>query len=133
MSRRVNQHQEVQRDVNMWVDAMQADRLLKHLLDSLGRAYDSTQFGRAAEDSSMSNPVGTLSKAAETINRYVAKLASKYTVEVYFDRLKNVGISSSNMVTRRYLGFGGSMMAVPMLLQLWDWLDTWEHAKKISP
>ncbi len=131
LRRRLNERPEVRRDLNVWVDAMQADRLLKYLLDSLGRAYDSVQFDGS---DTLFTTVGRVeSKAIETINRYLSGLANAYGVEINFAKLKRVDISPSNIVTRRFIGFGGSMMATPMLLRLWEWLETWKRSQQISP
>ncbi|MEO8166761.1 MAG: hypothetical protein ABI623_00850, partial [bacterium] len=80
LHRRLNERPEVRRDLNVWVDAMQADKLLKYLLDSLGRAYDSVQFD--GSDTLFMTLRSVESKAIETINRYVSGLANTYDVEI---------------------------------------------------
>jgi len=37
------------------------------------------------------------------------------------------------MLTRRYLGFGGGMLAAPALTPLWDWVPQWRAARRPLP
>lgn len=122
--RRLNATQEVQRELGMWGDAVQAEKLLKYLLDSLARAEArSADYAQPADERRVVN----------TINNYLISLARKYNVEMYFGKLVNVPVSTSNMVTRRRIGFGGSMMAVPMIMRLFEWLERWNSTTIISP
>jgi hypothetical protein len=57
----------------------------------------------------------------ERLNRYVASAAGRYNVTLYDKRLGGVEIPPVNIVTRRMLGFGGSVLAVPALFPLWEW------------
>jgi hypothetical protein len=39
------------------------------------------------------------------------------------ERLRALKVNESNMVTRRYIGFGGVITAVPSIAPLWEWKD----------
>ena len=67
------------------------------------------------------------------VNGFVAAAASSYRVKFHYARLSNVDIPPINMVTRRFIGFGGSMMAVPSLFPLWEWLGERKGAAEILP
>jgi hypothetical protein len=54
----------------------------------------------------------------------VGKLAQRTGVRVFEDRLKALQVNSSNMVTRRFIGFGGVITAVPSIYPLWQWEST---------
>jgi len=55
------------------------------------------------------------------LNGFVASSASRYGVKLRYDRLAKTDIPPVNMVTKRMLGFGGSILAVPSLYPLWLW------------
>jgi hypothetical protein len=115
----------VQRDLRVWRESVQADRMLRHLVDSLGGELTS---GRASDPS-----LDSVLKASGMMNTYLASLAGKYGVELHLDQLRQVRINPSNMVTKRFIGFGGEMMGVPMLLRLWEWVEAWMKTATISP
>ena len=47
--------------------------------------------------------------------------------------LRRARILPSNMLTRRSLGFGGSMLAAPTLSPNWDWVPIWRAAHPALP
>jgi hypothetical protein len=59
----------------------------------------------------------------QTLNNAVSDLARKAGTRVYEDRLKSLPVNQANMVTRRYIGFGGVITAVPSISPLWQWKD----------
>lgn len=127
LRRNLHQRPGVRREMQMWIDAMQSERMLKFLLDSLARGYG------AESGASPDSAQAAMRRAAHEVNRYIASLAERQTVRIDFDRLKRVSMTPMPMVTRRFIGFGGAMMAVPMLPQLWDWLEFWMKAEQIQP
>jgi hypothetical protein len=72
-------------------------------------------------------------KATKVLNEYVASSARRHNVKISYNRLKSVSISKTNMVTRRFIGFGGSMTAVPGLPPLWEWVDKTRDYIKVFP
>ena len=67
------------------------------------------------------------------MNGYLANLAQKYSVEIYYRNLKAVEIQPANMFTRRVIGFGGVITAAPMLYPNWEWVNEWRKSGKILP
>lgn len=121
-----NRHPDVQRDLSVWVDALSAQKLLKHIIDSLGERQ--TQ----SADSLATAP----QRARDTfmaINHYLVELAKRFAPDVYTGKLRRVKVGAANMVTRRHFGFGGSMTAMPLLMRFWDWYDAWHRETVVSP
>ncbi len=67
------------------------------------------------------------------LNRFVAGAAERYGVKLSYDRLKKVDIPPINMVTKRFIGFGGSMLAVPSIYPLWQWVMETRSIEEIFP
>ena len=72
-------------------------------------------------------------KGQQILNHYIASLARKYPVKMHYENLKNVEITPTNMFTTRYLGFGGVMLAVPMIVPQWQWVKEVQDMKDIFP
>ena len=70
-------------------------------------------------------------KQERAVDSAVSALAGRAGVRLYLDRLARVNVSPSNMFTRRYIGFGGVMTAVPTIPPLWKWKG--EQGKRIVP
>jgi len=75
----------------------------------------------------------TAKKRQQSMNVYLASLAQKYSVEIYYRNLKAVEIQPANMFTRRVIGFGGVITAAPMLYPNWEWVKEWHEGGKILP
>ncbi|HXX65379.1 MAG TPA: peptidylprolyl isomerase [Bacteroidota bacterium] len=72
-------------------------------------------------------------KRRRDVDTFIAGLASKYGVRLYYDRLKAVQVFPHNMFTRRNIGFGGTISAAPLLEPQWGWVDRYEQATKVTP
>ena len=59
----------------------------------------------------------------QVVTDAVSDLARKAGTKVYEERLRALKVNESNMVTRRYIGFGGVITAVPTIAPLWEWKD----------
>ncbi len=59
----------------------------------------------------------------QVVTDAVGDLAQKAGTRVFEDRLRALKVTESNMVTRRYIGFGGVITAVPTISPLWEWKD----------
>jgi parvulin-like peptidyl-prolyl isomerase len=75
----------------------------------------------------------TARKRHQSMNVYLANLAKKYSVEIYYRNLSSVEIQPANMFTRRIIGFGGVITAAPMLTPNWEWVKEWREGGKILP
>jgi len=61
-------------------------------------------------------------KQRNMISAYVQDLARREGVRINEGAVARMKLTGANMFTRRYIGFGGIMTAVPMLTSTWDWL-----------
>jgi hypothetical protein len=59
----------------------------------------------------------------QVVTDAVSDLAQKAGTRVYEDRLRALKVNEANMVTRRYIGFGGVITAVPTISPMWEWKD----------
>lgn len=75
----------------------------------------------------------TARKREQSMNVYLANLAKKYSVDIYYRNLNAVEIQPANMFTRRIIGFGGVITAAPMLYPNWEWVKEWREEGKILP
>ncbi len=54
------------------------------------------------------------------LNKFVANLASKSSIQIFNDVLKTLDVAPSQMFTIRYLGFGGKIPAAPSVMPLYQ-------------
>lgn len=105
---------EVVRELDRWTTAWLAQLMLE----------------RAAAEPQLTTRPGKASaaKRAEARDRSIAALAARSRVRLDYAALRRTPIVPSNMVTKRMIGFGGGMMAAPMLAPLWNWAGYWRDA-----
>ncbi len=72
-------------------------------------------------------------KGEEAVNKYIATLAKSYAPKIHYDRLSKVTIFPANIVTRRFIGFGGVMVATPLLYPQWEWIREVKDLKRLIP
>jgi hypothetical protein len=72
-------------------------------------------------------------KARRLVNAFVATAAKNHNVNLYYRSLKKVDVKAMNMVTKRLIGFGGSMVAIPPLTPLWEWVRETKDVREIFP
>jgi hypothetical protein len=72
-------------------------------------------------------------KGRRTLNTFLASVARGYTVTLYLNRLKTVDIAPVNVVTKRLIGFGGAVLAVPALNPLWEWARESNAVQEVLP
>jgi len=122
-----NDHSDVRRDLSAWREATQTKELVGKIVDSLLHKQD--------RDSSLtgSNTRAPIPDADEPLDKYIARLANKYGVEIDFQKVRELKVVPFNMVTRRYIGFGGTVPAVPLLPHLWDWYESWKKEGAATP
>jgi hypothetical protein len=72
-------------------------------------------------------------KAQQAVTAEVARLAREAGVTMYYDRLVRVKTTPSNMVTKRSIGFGGVMMAVPSIRPNWQWTKETPNVREVLP
>ncbi|MBI5473757.1 MAG: hypothetical protein HY961_15570 [Ignavibacteriae bacterium] len=124
MRRRMHQRGAVQEDMRVWVEAIEAEGMLRRLVDSLAADL---------ADDTLMTPQQKSAEAGDRISKYISRLAETNNVSIDFAKVKKLTVFPSNMVTRRFLGFGGAMLARPMMMRLWDWLEYWQKGKTVAP
>lgn len=67
------------------------------------------------------------------LNGFVATVANEYHVRLHYDRLVKLDVAPTNIVTKRLIGFGGSMLAAPNLYPLWRWVSDAKDVQQIFP
>ncbi len=72
-------------------------------------------------------------KRKNTTDRFIARLAHEQQVSIDYGKLKLIKPLLIPMFAQRFMGFGGMMTAVPLLMQQWDWIKEFEENKKIIP
>jgi hypothetical protein len=70
---------------------------------------------------------------SDVLNKYVAKLAEEQNVKLYLNRLKDLKVTPIEMLTFRYIGFGGKILAVPALYPHEDWIKDFKKHENIIP
>ena len=69
----------------------------------------------------------------EVLDRYLARLADDQNVKIYLNRLSTINVTPIEMLTFRYIGFGGKIMAVPSLYPMEDWAKYYDKKGNIIP
>jgi len=72
-------------------------------------------------------------KKQKSINKFIGNLANKYDVDINTDLLEKIPVTSHNSVVYNYLGFGGRVLAVPLININMEWVPEWkENIEKIQ-
>jgi hypothetical protein len=72
-------------------------------------------------------------KRTAEVARHIARLAGREGVRFDYAALRRVRILPQNMLTRRWLGFGGQMLAAPTLAPSWYWVPIWRESRPSLP
>ena len=65
-------------------------------------------------------------KKQKSFNKFIGNLANKYGVDIFKEKLKNILVTSHHSIVYNYLGFGGRVLAVPLLNVNMEWLPEWK-------
>lgn len=72
-------------------------------------------------------------KKQKSINKFIGNLANKYDVDINTDLLEKIPVTSHNSIVYNYRGFGGRVLAVPLLNINMEWVPEWkENIEKIQ-
>lgn len=72
-------------------------------------------------------------KKQKSINKFIGNLANKYDVDINTDLLEKIPVTSHNSIVYNYLGFGGRVLAVPLININMEWVPEWkENIEKIQ-
>lgn len=86
-------------------------------------SFLSKDFAEIKND--LSKELGYL-KQTKSINRFIGDLANKYELQVNPELLKNIAVTSHQSIIYRYLGFGGRILAVPLVNINMEWVPEWQ-------
>lgn len=65
-------------------------------------------------------------KKQKSFNKFIGNLANKYGVDIFKEKLKNILVTSHHSIVYNYLGFGGRVLAVPLLNVNMEWVPEWK-------
>lgn len=72
-------------------------------------------------------------KLKAAMNRFTISLANKYGIGLNYPALDAIEVTTVNSVGYRFLGFGGRIVAVPIVAPFNDWVDPWIDGQTINP
>lgn len=72
-------------------------------------------------------------KREKILSEYVADLAAKAGVEFNYQNVRNLKVTDIQMLTLRYMGFGGKILAVPMLFPRYGWIQYYNNKRPPAP
>ncbi len=72
-------------------------------------------------------------KRNELLNKYLAELSTEQNVKIFESRLEKVDVTPIQMMTFRYIGFGGKIMAAPALYPRENWVKYLDDKKDVLP
>ncbi len=72
-------------------------------------------------------------KQKETVNTYISKLSTEQRTKIFESKLDKVEVTPIQMLTFRYIGFGGKIIAAPALYPREGWIKYLDDRKDILP
>lgn len=66
-------------------------------------------------------------KKQNSLNRFIGDLANKYGLKLNLETLQNISVTSLQSVVYSHLGFGGRILAVPILNVNMEWVLFWKN------
>jgi len=70
-------------------------------------------------------------KQHKSYNNFISNLAVKYDLKIFPDALNNIQVSSLQSIAYNYLGFGGRILAVPLLNMNMEWVQDWKDKSDV--
>jgi hypothetical protein len=101
------------------------------LIDKKESEFDSTLSFEQSKEEIRNNLA--YKKSADFFIDYTVKLANKFGVNINEQVFNSIEILDMNLFVYRYMGFGGKINAVPMVLPFNEWYQPWKEQKKITP
>jgi hypothetical protein len=72
-------------------------------------------------------------KREKVLNQYIAGLAADADVRFNYQIVRDLKVSDIQMLTFRYIGFGGKILAVPMLYPREGWIKYYRNERPPAP
>lgn len=101
------------------------------LIEKNESKFDSTISFEQSKDEIKKNLA--YEKSANFFIDYTVKLANKYGVSINEQLFNSIEILDMNLFVYRYMGFGGRINAVPMVLPFTEWFLPWKESNKPTP
>lgn len=70
-------------------------------------------------------------KQHKSFNNFISNLAVKYNLKIFPDVLNNIQVLSLQSIAYNYLGFGGRILAVPLLNMNMEWVQEWKNKSDV--
>ncbi|MDT3694932.1 MAG: hypothetical protein ROY99_00985 [Ignavibacterium sp.] len=70
-------------------------------------------------------------KQHKAFNNFISNLAVKYNLKIFPDVLNNIQVLSLQSIAYNYLGFGGRILAVPLLNMNMEWVQDWKNKSDV--
>ncbi len=72
-------------------------------------------------------------KKQKVLDEYIAGLAEKAGVKIFYPDVRSLYVTPVEMLTFRYIGFGGKILAVPLLYPREGWIEYYHPEKPLVP
>lgn len=72
-------------------------------------------------------------KYYDTMINKTVELANKYNISINQKILNSVEVLNTTTVVYRVFGFGGKLLAVPMTVPNYNWVNPWQEQKELTP
>ncbi len=69
----------------------------------------------------------------KALNHYIARLAADSDVKLDLQNVRNLKVTDIQMLTFRYIGFGGKILAVPMVFPRYGWIRYYQNQRPPQP
>jgi len=136
---------DVQQQLNMWRSYYLSNALRNRMLDNIHVTDDELLIifqSKKKEFASISDSVEVMEKLKfelkqKKFNKLITdktiELANKYSVEIDQELLESLEVTNTTTVFYRYLGFGGRILAVPMTIPNYNWVQPWLEQEPLIP
>lgn len=140
-ARGYHQTDAVRNETALWRDAYRAQRMRGVLADSVTVSDGEMEQVRRifrADTSIVNSPEKAKKKAAEIelndlLDRTAGGLAGSVPVRIFQRNLESLTLTSAPSLVFRYIGFGGRMFAVPLVVPHTGWVRYWNTADTVLP
>jgi hypothetical protein len=67
------------------------------------------------------------------LDEYIAKLAERSNLKIFYSKIHSLIVTPIQMLTFRYIGFGGKILAVPALYPREGWIKYYKNTTITPP
>ena len=136
---------DVQQQLNMWRSYYLSNALRNRMLNNIHVTDDELLINfqsKKKEFATISDSVEVKEKLkfelkqkkfSQLITDKTVELANKYSVEIDQELLESLEVTNTTTVFYHYLGFGGRLLAVPMTIPNYNWVQTWLEQESLIP